>query len=85
MEYDTFVRHNIKINSLIGNDDVACKLEYTDYQKFTNILNGRVDGILIKTQDELKNKIKEIKESNKSVIVNALIAKTDFRKGTIYV
>ena len=38
------------------NDDVACKLEYTDYQKFTSILNDRVDGILIKTQDELEDK-----------------------------
>lgn len=101
MEYDTFVRHNIKINSLIGNDacwsqiereqlpmfndDVACKLEYTDYQKFTHILNDRVNGILIKTEDELDDKLQEIKKSNKSVIVNALIAKTDFRKGSISV
>ena len=67
------------------NDDVACKLEYTDYQKITYILNDRVDGILIKTEDELEDKIQEIKESKKSVIVNALIAKTDFRKGSISV
>ena len=49
VEYDTFKRHNLNIVSIIGNDacwsqilreqieilkdDVACKLEYSEYQK----------------------------------------------------
>jgi len=100
MEYDTFVRHNININCLIGNDacwtqiereqipmfndDVACKLEYTDYHKFTELLDNRVHGCIIKKDEDIKNII-NIANNSSSVIINALIAKTNFRKGSISV
>ena len=101
MEYDTFVRHNININCLIGNDacwtqiereqipmfndDVACKLEYTDYHKFTEILGNRVHGAIIKKDEDIKGIVDLANYSSSPVMINALIAKTDFRKGSISV
>lgn len=101
MEYDTFVRHNINVNCLIGNDacwsqiereqipmfndDVACKLEYTDYHKFTEILDDRVHGAIIKKEEDIKGIVDLANYSSKPVLINALIAKTDFRKGSISV
>lgn len=101
MEYDTFVRHKINVNCLIGNDacwtqiereqipmfndDVACKLEYTDYHKFTEILDGRVHGAIIKKDEDIKGIVDLANYSSSPVMINALIAKTDFRKGSISV
>ncbi len=101
MEYDTFVRHGINVNCLIGNDacwsqiereqipmfndDVACKLEYTDYHKFTEILDGRVHGAIIKKEEDIKNIVDLANYNSSSIIINALIAKTNFRKGSISV
>ena len=99
MEYDTFIRHNINIISVVGNDacwtqilreqqnilkdDVACNLRFNSYEKIVNNLDGK--GVLISNNDEL-SKLEEIKkENNTSLLFNILINKTKFREGSLSV
>lgn len=100
MEYDTFVRHNIPVISLIGNDacwsqiardqidflksDCAVVLDYSNYE-----LIGKVFGADGKRTENITSFIevaKEAKVKSKEgtpFIINAIIGKSDFRKGSI--
>lgn len=100
MEYDTFVRHKVPVISVIGNDagwtqiardqvtilgdDVACRLEYTNYHQVAEGL-GAV-GYKVSAEDQvesvLDNALKSSREGS-PVVVNALLDRSDFRKGSI--
>jgi len=99
IEYDTFSRHNLNIISLVGNDacwtqilreqinilqdDVACNLRYTSYEKIVDNLDG--EGLLIKNNEDIK-KLDYINEPhNRPVMFNAIIGKTSFRDGSLSV
>ncbi len=100
MEYDTFVRHQLPVISLIGNDacwtqiardqveflksDCAMNLAYSDYQKIAEAFGA--DGMRIETMDAFNAaviKAKESSRSGKAFVINAIIGKTEFRKGSI--
>lgn len=99
VEYDTFKRHNLNIVSIIGNDacwsqilreqieilkdDVACKLEYSDYQLIGDAFDCK--GYILKNDDDLKKLYDILSNINQPMIINCLISKTDFRKGSISV
>ena len=102
MEYDTFVRHNIPVISVIGNDacwsqiardqvdflksDTAMNLAYSDYQMVSKAFGG--EGIKVDTLETLKAAFEEAKATSrngKPYVINAIIGKTDFRKGSISV
>jgi len=99
MEFDTFVRHNIPVIAVVGNDsawtqimrdqvtflkdDVGCVLAPTDYQ---DVVKGMgAEGILIKNTNEVEDALKKAKElaKTKPVLINAIIRKTDFRSGSL--
>jgi acetolactate synthase-1/2/3 large subunit len=100
MEYDTFVRHDIPVIAVIGNDagwtqierdqvvvlddDVACRLAYTDYHVVAQGCGAH--GLVVSEQSELDatfHEALEVSRAGKPVLVNALMGKTDFRKGSI--
>lgn len=107
MEFDTFVRHKVPVTAIIGNDacwtqiareqvpvlgsDVACKLDYTSYEKAVIALGANgysVDGTtsesdLIKTIEEAINKTKG--ENGRPSLVNCLLGKSTFREGSVSV
>lgn len=99
VEYDTFKRHNLDIVSIIGNDacwsqilreqieilkdDVACNLEFSNYQKIGESFD--CPGYLLKTNKDLKRLPNILNNINQPTIINCLISKTDFRKGSISV
>lgn len=65
-------------------DDVACRLAYTDYHRIADACGGKgfrvddhaqVDGVL----DEALT----VSRAGTPVVVNAILGKTDFRKGSI--
>lgn len=69
----------------IFNSDVACGLDYVDYQKAAEGLGGK--GFEIKSgDDDMIDKLKEaqkVVESGTSALVNVYIGKTNFREGSI--
>lgn len=99
-EWDTFVRHEIPIFGLIGNDaqwaqiareqtellgsGVATNLAPTQYEKAVQGLGAK--GHRIETnegiEEGLGKALSDLKEGN-AVLVNAIIAKSDFRKGSL--
>lgn len=100
MEYDTFVRHNLPVISVIGNDacwtqiardqvdflksDCAMNLAYSDYQKIAECFGA--EGVRIETMEAFNNAVTKAKETSrkgKSFVINAIIGKTEFRKGSI--
>jgi len=100
MEYDTFVRHDIPIIAIIGNDacwtqiyrdqisilkdDVACMLNFTNYQDVAIALGAQ--GKIIKKKDNINKIIKQAKaiaRKGKPVVINVHISQTNFRKGSI--
>jgi len=100
MEYDTFVRHNLPVISVIGNDacwtqiardqvdflksDCAMKLAFSDYQNIGKAFGG--EGVRVESLDAFKAAVIEAKtlsRQGKPYIINAVIGKTDFRKGSI--
>jgi len=100
VEFDTFVRHNIPIIAVIGNDagwtqisreqveylkdDVGTVLSYNDYHTVAEGYGGK--GLYVNNQkniEETLNNAKKIAKSGSPVLINALIGKTDFRKGSI--
>ncbi|MDY0220114.1 MAG: thiamine pyrophosphate-binding protein [Desulfobacterium sp.] len=102
MEQDTFVRHNLPIITVIGNDagwtqiardqteifhdDVATTLEYSDYHKIADALAA--DGMVLKENSEIYKVLTDAKQSaqnGRPVLVNAMMGRTDFRKGSISV
>lgn len=100
MEYDTFVRHNVPVISLIGNDagwtqierdqvviledDVACRLAYTDYQIIAQGCGA--EGLLLDREEDADQtfaKALELSRAGKPVLINAKLGRSDFRKGSI--
>ncbi len=69
---------------VILEDDVACRLTYMDYHKVAEGCGGK--GLLIndpaKIDETLQEALKLSREGS-PVLVNALLGKTDFRKGSI--
>ena len=68
------------------NDDVATKLDYSNYHEVVKGFGG--EGFLISDSRDIKTTLeqaKKIAKTGKPVLVNALIGKTDFRKGSISV
>lgn len=102
IEYDTFVRHNLPVISIIGNDagwtqiardqvdflksDCAVRLSYSDYEKIAHAFGAQ--GVKVNHIDSFKKEIQHFLNtlpSKQSFIINAIIGKTDFRKGSISV
>lgn len=100
MEFDTFVRHNIPVKAVVGNDacwnqisrdqvtifnsEVACNLNFSRYDNVAKSLGGK--GFLVTSESEMEDALKRTKdESNTPVLVNVLIGKTNFRDGSISV
>jgi acetolactate synthase-1/2/3 large subunit len=100
MEFDTFVRHNVPIISVVGNDagwtqierdqveylddDVGTQLEYSDYDNVVKSFGAK--GILLSDIKDIERKLSRAKKMTKDgfpVLVNCLIGKTDYRKGSI--
>ncbi len=100
MEYDTFVRHNLPVISVIGNDacwsqiardqveflksDAAMNLAFSNYQDIGKAFGA--EGVKVDTLDGFKAALVEAKtlsRAGKPYIINAIIGKTDFRKGSI--
>jgi thiamine pyrophosphate-dependent acetolactate synthase large subunit-like protein len=66
------------------NDDVATQLRYTDYHIVAEGFGGK--GFLLDKSDDIDEVLEKAKETARSgtpVLVNALIGKTEFRKGSI--
>lgn len=66
--------------------DCAVNLEFSDYHLVPKAFGG--DGIKIEAKGEINHAIEIAKASNasgKSFLINAIIGKTDFRKGSISV
>ena len=66
-------------------DDVGCALLETDYDRVAAGFGGV--GLKIETRAEIEGALREARrvaaEDGKPVLVNAVLAKTDFRKGSI--
>lgn len=102
-EFDTFARHNTPVVALVGNDacwtqiareqvpmfgsDVACNLEYSDYDVVANGFGGvgyKLDGN--SSNEEITTTLKQAQETSrggKPVLVNCFIGRSDFREGSI--
>ena len=99
-EFDTFVRHEIPLIAVVGNDaswaqiareqvdllqdDVGTVLRRTDYHVVAEGYGGR--GILVEHADQVKPALQEARRlaaEGSPVLINLLIGKTDFRKGSI--
>ncbi|MEJ2249475.1 MAG: thiamine pyrophosphate-binding protein [Candidatus Lokiarchaeota archaeon] len=99
-EFDTFIRHNIPIIAVCGNDagwtqitrdqveylqdEVGTVLKYTDYHKVAEGYGG--EGLLLSSErniEKVLNQAKLLAKNGSPVFINALIGKTDFRKGSI--
>ncbi|OQV25776.1 Acetolactate synthase-like protein [Hypsibius exemplaris] len=67
---------------------ISCMLEYSDYDKAVTAFGARGIKLTRKDQVGLKDAFKDAIKSSRqgqSVLINALIGKTDFRKGSISV
>ncbi|MGB6363108.1 MAG: thiamine pyrophosphate-binding protein, partial [Thermoanaerobaculia bacterium] len=99
-EFDTFVRHQIPVLAVVGNDacwaqiareqveilkdDVGTVLRRTDYDVVAEGFGGR--GFRLERPEETKKVIHQAQEevsAGRPVLINALIGRTDFRKGSI--
>ncbi|MFQ3631695.1 thiamine pyrophosphate-binding protein [Roseiflexus sp.] len=100
VEFDTFMRHNIPLVAVVGNDagwtqiareqveilhdDVATVLAYSDYDRVVGgfgAVGYRLDDPEL--AEETLSQARQIALQGKPALVNALIGKTDFRKGSI--
>ncbi len=100
IEFDTFMRHNIPVIAVIGNDagwtqisrdqieylkdDVGTVLNYSNYHTIAESFGAK--GFLvdkIENVRELFLTAKDLVRNGHPVLINALIGKTDFRKGAI--
>jgi acetolactate synthase-1/2/3 large subunit len=99
-EFDTFVRHDVPVIAVVGNDaawmqiardqvellgdDVGVTLRHADYERVAAGFGA--EGIRIESNDEahavFRRAVKAAR-AGKPVLVNALIGKTDFRKGSL--
>jgi thiamine pyrophosphate-dependent acetolactate synthase large subunit-like protein len=65
-------------------DDVACRLTHMDYHLVAEACGGV--GIKIDSADQVDDALAravKLSRQGKPVLINALIGKTDFRKGSI--
>jgi thiamine pyrophosphate-dependent acetolactate synthase large subunit-like protein len=100
VEYDTFVRHNLPVISLIGNDacwaqiardqvdflqsDCAVMLEHSNYEEIGKAFGGEGEKVYdINTFETAVESAKIASRSGKPYIINAVIGRTSFRKGSI--
>lgn len=100
LEYDTFVRHNVPIIGIIGNDagwtqierdqveylndDVGTQLQYSDYDNIVKSFGAK--GLKLTESTHIERKISLAKKTVSDgfpVLINCLIGKTDYRKGSI--
>lgn len=66
------------------NDDAGCALEYTRYDAVARALG--CEGFSIESTDQIEGVLKKAKQLNaegKTVLINAKIGKSDFRKGSL--
>ena len=101
-EFDTFVRHQLPVIAVVGNDaswaqiardqvellkdDVGTVLRHTDYDVVAEGYGGK--GFRLAVADQVPDVLARAREeaaSGRPVLINALIGKTDFRKGSISV
>jgi len=101
-EFDTFVRHDVPVIAVVGNDgcwsqiardqvtdfgdDVGTSLRRSDYHRVAEGFGAK--GFLLDKARDIDRVLKEAKTAAKDghpVLINALIGKTDFRKGAISV
>lgn len=99
-EFDTFVRHNIPVLAVVGNDaswaqiareqveifddDLATRLTHADYHVAAQAFGGR--GFLLDRSEKIADILSQAREkvaAGTPAMVNALLDKTDFRKGSI--
>jgi acetolactate synthase-1/2/3 large subunit len=99
-EFDTFVRHQLPIIALVGNDGgwtqiareqvemlgdaIGTELAYSDYHRAAEAFGAH--GIAIDDPELVGEALlaaQEAARSGKPVLLNALLGKTDFRKGSI--
>jgi acetolactate synthase-1/2/3 large subunit len=99
-ELDTFVRHEIPVIAVVGNDagwtqiareqvvvledDVGTTLSYADYHRVAE--GWGAQGLLVREDGELDAafaRALELARAGSPVLVNVLLGKTDFRKGSI--
>lgn len=99
-EFDTFVRHNLPVIAVVGNDaawsqiareqidmlhdDVGTVLAHTDYDQVTKGFGGA--GFRIADPELVPDVLKQAKaaaSAGKPVLINVILGKTDFRKGSI--
>ena len=69
---------------VILGDDVACRLTHMDYHVVAEACGG--EGLLVSSPDALPEafaRALERSRAGKPVLINALIGKSDFRKGSI--
>jgi 2-hydroxyacyl-CoA lyase len=100
MEYDTFVRHQLPVISIVGNDgcwsqiardqvemlksDCAMNLALSDYQDVGKAFGAA--GVRVENLDAFNAAVVEAKRLSRNgtpYIINAIIGKTTFRKGSI--
>ncbi len=99
-EYDTFVRHGIPVIGVVGNDacwsqiardqvrllgdDVACRLQHTDYHAVAEAFGGK--GFLIKNASQVATVLEDARqcaERGHPVLINAHLATSSFREGSL--
>jgi len=99
-EFDSFVRHQIPVIALVGNDagwtqiardqvnifgdDVATVLRRTNFHQVAEGFGAK--GFLLDKAEDIDRVFNDAKQAAKEghpVLINALIGKTDFRKGSI--
>lgn len=101
-EFDTFVRHQVPVIAVIGNDagwsqiargqveifgdDVATVLGRSDYDLVAEAFGGK--GFLLDKPEDIDRVFEAAKQAAAEgypVLINALIGRTNFRKGSISV
>jgi acetolactate synthase-1/2/3 large subunit len=99
-EFDTFVRHRLPVIAVVGNDggwtqiardqialfgdDVATKLQRTDYQVVAEGFGAK--GFLLDKNEDCETIFQQAKQAARDgqpVLINAQIGLTDFRQGSI--
>jgi acetolactate synthase-like protein len=99
-EFDSFVRHDIPVTAIVGNDagwtqiardqvellgdDVGTTLAYTDYDRVAAGFGAaglRVDDPEL--VDEVLAQARTLARQGRPVLINAILGKSDFRKGSL--
>eukprot|EP00960_Hanusia_phi_P042093 755311-Hanusia_phi.AAC.1 len=99
-EFDTFVRHQMGIICIVGNDagwtqilrdqekilslPTACNLTHADYHEVARGFGGR--GFLVRSKQGFLQAMREAKQiaaGGCPVLINCLIARSDFREGSL--